>query len=453
MAAIITDRIKKAFLVNLFEDIEDSDTYFYAGLGRSEDWNDSDLAPNPTNSVFEQRKARTALQSVKNITDTTMVVPRENWTANAVYPAFNDNQAGFPDPNFYVMNDNQQVYVVLQQPKRVDGVALRSTVQPTGNTTGTPFRTSDGYVWKFLYSIGALKASKFITSAYIPITKIGSGAGELQIDSDSPAEDVEQQTVQNNAVAGQIIGYEVVNGGTFTSGTPTLTVVGDGTGALASAVISGNTISYVQVADSSDGTIAFGSGYTKADIVITGGGGTDSAQVRPIFGPPAGLGADPRDDLKASAIMFNTKVDGEEGGDFIIDQDVRQVLLLKNITQADSTALYTQETGLALSKLKLNSLSGTFTKDNTITGATSGAQALIDDVDSSNIFFHQNQETGFLDFDSGEQVTDGTATGNIVNVIKGDIDPLSGELLFIENRAAVQRSADQIEDVKIVIQL
>ena len=34
----------------------------------------------------------------------------------------------------------------------------------------------------------------------------------------------------------------------------------------------------------------------------------------------------------------------------------------------------------------------------------------------------------------------------------GDVDPYSGELLYIDNRSAVTR-ADQTEDLKIVIQV
>ena len=35
----------------------------------------------------------------------------------------------------------------------------------------------------------------------------------------------------------------------------------------------------------------------------------------------------------------------------------------------------------------------------------------------------------------------------------GDVDPYSGELLYIDNRSAVTRASDQTEDLKIVIQV
>ena len=39
------------------------------------------------------------------------------------------------------------------------------------------------------------------------------------------------------------------------------------------------------------------------------------------------------------------------------------------------------------------------------------------------------------------------------HVTAAEVELLTGDLLYIDNRAAVTRSADQTEDIKIVIQL
>ena len=308
-----------------------------------------------------------------------------------------------------------------------------------------------------------LKAAKFISTAYIPVAKVQDSAGatlladEIGVDSDSPAEDVEQQLVQQNAVPGQILGYAVVNGGTGYTSPPTLEIVGDGTNAKAVPTVVGGAITKVTVKDSSDNSIAFGSGYTRASVSISGGGG-DSAEIRAIIGPTNGVGADPRDELKSGAMMFNTKPTGTENGDFVVNQQFRQVMLLKNLLIQDSSAVFTQETGLGLSKLTLTSVNdGPFVDDLVVQGATSGVKAFIDDVDSSGIFFHQSDYTGYGSFQNGETISivegGGSTTATVSNTIKGEFDPLSGELLYIDNRAAVERSTDQTEDIKIVIQL
>lgn len=464
MPAVITDRLKKQLLQDLYADFQDSDSYYFAGVGRSEDWNDSDVVPlnTPINSIREDRNFRLGLQSVKNITDVSFVIPRVNWSSGTVYSAYNDNQSGYPTQSYYAMNDNQQVYVCLQQGRRVDGAVVGSTVQPTGGTEGTAFETADGYIWKFLYSIGALKASKFISSAFIPIQKVQDSASapllldEVGVDSDSPAEDVEQQLVQQNAIGGQVIGYQILNGGTGYTSTPSATIIGDGTGAQADITVAGQVITRVTVSDSAS-NFTFGQGYTYAGVTLSGGGGA-GAEIIPILSSATGLGADPRDDLRSNAIMFNSKPAGDEGGDFIVNQDFRQIGLLKNLELVDSDGLFTQETGRGLHRLELTSITnGPFVRDVVIQGGTSNAKAFVDDLDSANIWYHQTEYTGFGEFDSGESISivegGGSTTATINKILDGDFDPHSGQLLYIDNRVPVIRSTDQTEDLKIVIQL
>ena len=55
---------------------------------------------------------------------------------------------------------------------------------------------------------------------------------------------------------------------------------------------------------------------------------------------------------------------------------------------------------------------------------------------------------------SGAGVLDAAGVdGDSLAFIKGDVDFSSGEIMYIDNRAAIQRSADQTEDIKIIIQL
>lgn len=450
--AIVTNRIKKQVIESIKTDIADSDNNYFIGIGRSEDWNDSDIAPTVLNSAREERNFRLGLQSVKNINDYSFVVPRYNWSSGAIYSAYDDTQVGYPAQSYYVMNDNNQVYMCIQQGKNASGQAQVSTVQPTGNTTGTPFDTADGYIWKFLYSIGALDANKFVSANYIPVELVTT------TDSDSPAAVIEQKAVQDAAIVGQVIGYAMDSGGAGYSSTPTVTVRGDGTKAKAAATLSGGQVVKVELIDSS-GDYTLGSGYNFADVILTGGSPTKPAAVRPILSTPLGLGADPRDDLRSTAIMFNAKPEGVEGDDFIIGNDFRQVGLIKNLKDSAGTVDFTESTGLALKKLVFSSVTSEFTADNTILGGTSGVKALIDKVDSSNVWYHQTEATGFGNFDSGESITEtdgngaGTLNASFAPYVNPEVDTMSGEVLYIDNRGAVTRSAEQTEDIKIVIQI
>ena len=454
---VVSDQFKKQVLDDILDDFADSaSARYYAAIGRSDDWNDSDVATVPTNDALSMRRARHSMQSVKLIEDLSYVVPRQTWVANLIYSPYDDNDVGFPDNPFYVINSNNEVYICLEQGKKQDGSAELSTVQPTGNTTGDPFRTSDGYTWKFLYSIGALRADKFISSAYIPVRYVAS------TDSNSPAEDLQQEIVQNNAIKGQIVGYKVTNGGSGYTSNPTVTITGNGINASAYAVRAGDAIVDIKVkADSAgnSGASYFGQNYDYANVTITGGGG-DSATARPIIATnPNGIGSNPIIDLKSNGIMFNTKPEGDVDGDFILGDEIfRQVMLLRNpkLDSADGTNL-TSTSARALRRI-ITDGSG-FVKQTVqksqITGTTSGAIAVIDNTnDSSTIWYHQTEETGFKAFEVGEevQVVGNTGiNGTILSLDSAEFNPYTGELLYIDNRSAVTRSADQTEDLKIVI--
>ena len=451
--AVITNTLKKQVIQSLLTDFADSSNNYYIGIGRSEDWNDSDTARTTINAQWEERGLRNGLQSAKKVIDSTFVVPRYNWSSGAVYSAYDDKQVGYPTQTYYVMNDENQVYVCMQQSKDAAGNAVVSTIQPSGGTTGAPFSTADGYIWKFLYSIGAGDATKYIAANFLPIKLQGA------TDSSSAASDIEQLAVQNAATSGQIIGYAVDSGGSGYTSNPTLTIVGNGTNAKASASISGSAVVTAEVLDSS-GTLMFGSGYTNAIITVSGGGTpTKPAVIRPIFSEEGGLGADPRNDLRANGVMFTVKPDGTENDDFIVGNDFRQVGLIKNIKDSAGSDLFTASTGIALKKLIFSAVTTGFTADNTIVGSTSGAKALIDKVDSSNVWYHQTDVTGFTNFDSGEAVTEtdgsgaGTLNASFAPYVTPEVTTSTGDVLYIDNRAAVTRASDQTEDIKIVIQI
>ena len=463
MAAIITDKLKNLVVDLIKANDSDASNKYYAAIGRSEAWNDSDVSPTPLRTKSEENDFRNSMQSMKLVADVSLVIPRYNWSSGTFYSAYDDTQVGNTNA-YYVINANQQVYMVLRASVSATGTAVASTVEPTGNTTGTPFKTSDGYVWKFMYSISATDANKFQSANFIPVKSIPF------TNINSSVAEVEQKAVQDAAVHGQIIGYGIESAGAGYGSAPTLTVQGNGSNAAATATISGGQVVKVEVADSSDASLkiaSFGSGYDYANVEVSGGGTPSKpAKVRPILANSGGLGHDATIDFKASAIMFNAKPSGTETLDFVIGQDFRQVGLIKN-PQTDSaghggngvSTAFTSSTGRALKALNFSAVNTAFGEDKTILGATSGAKAFIDKDSGNSVFYHQNDDTGFKSFQAGETVneTDGTGQGVLDSAgafeTTFEVNPHTGELLYIDNRSAVTRSADQTEDIKIVIQV
>jgi len=460
MTAIVTTPLKTEFIQNLLNDLDDSATNYYVGIGRSQDWNDSDVAPTPLNTGREERDFRLNMQSMKLAADWSFVVPRNNWSTGTIYSAYSDVVAGHGATPYYVVTEENAVYLCLRQGRdSTTGTANQSSVQPTGSDT-TPQVYSDGYVWKFLYTIGASDASKFLSANFMPVQFVDS------TDSSSLAVLIEQKGIQDAADSGQLAGISVLNAGAGYVSQPTVTITGNGTSAAANAVIVGGAVSYIEIDDSGSILSGIGSGYDYAAVSITGGSPTTAATARAQLGPRDGFGRDPRIDLRARAIMINVKPDGTEGGEFIVDNFFRQVGLIKNPYLTDSASdgpISTVAAGNTLKQIKLASVSGTSFSGQigeTVVGASSTAQAIIDKYDSDGgtdyLWIHQTDSTGFGVFSTSETVTAGTASGvtdGSTAVVSGKIDPFSGDLLYIDNRAKIERDAASSEDLKIVIEI
>lgn len=451
--AVITNKLKKQVIDSIKTDFDNASNRYYIGLGKSEQFNTADTVPDALNHDFEERTFRNALQAIMEVSDFTFVVERVNWSAGTKYSAYNDKQVANSTQSYYVMNDENQVYICIQQGKNANGDVVNSTVKPTGEATSI-LSTGDGYLWKFLYSISAASANKFVSANFIPVKLQGA------TDSSSPAADIKQLAIQTAAVAGQIVGYEVLDGGSGYTSAPTITIIGDGTNASAVASISGGEVSKVEINFSGSPTpvAQLGSGYKNASITVTGGGGS-GAIVRPIFGTKSGLGSNPIIDLRSTAVMFTVKPTGAQGTDFIIGNKFRQVGLLRNPLVSEGGAAFSDPTGSALRKLTLATKTVDFTIGETITGVNE-AKAIIDAIDSATgkiLSYHQNEDTGYKDFIVSNNIN-GASGGRGVSAGTGPITAsefgtTTGEVLYIDNRAAVTRSAEQTEDIKIVIQI
>lgn len=446
--AIITDDFKRRFVQTIIDDVSDSAQQYYIGIGRSQQWDSADTVTVPTNTVTEQRNFRLSMQSLKKAEDVSYVIPRYNWVSGTIYSAYNNNQAGYPSNAYYILTDEKQVYICLEQGRNATGSAATSTVKPSGVLT-TPFKTADGYVWKFLYTIGAALANSYLSANYMPVRLVDS-AGVTD-----PAVDQEQYGIQNAAIPGTISSISVTTGGTGYTSAPTVTIVGDGDSAQATATISSGAVVKIEMKDSAASLLYRpGHDYNYGEVLFSGGGGT-GASARVNISPKFGFGSNPIIDLKSTAMMFNTKPAGAENDDFIIGQDFRQVAIIRNpLDSADGVV--SGSTASALTYITLSSVAVAFTADKIIQGGTSGAQAYVDNFDTDTIYYHQTTATGFTPFQAGETVseTNGSGSGVIgTTANSGDINKFTGEIFYIDNRAAIERSAAQTEDLKVIIQL
>ena len=457
MSAIITDPFKKQFMQKIFDEVSNLTARYYVGIGKNDQWNSTETVPTPTDTPKTIRDAQNALQSVKAVAATSFVIPRYNWSSGSEYSGYDDDLTAIPSNTYYVLTEDNHVYICLQQSKSATGSVNKSTVKPSG-TSAKAFKTSDGYTWKFLYGLSASDTSSFLSANFIPVKLVTTA---------SDAFETQQKAVQDSADAGRIANIIVTNQGTGYTGTPTVTITGNsgatGDSAQATAFVSSGKVVKIDMLNESAGS---GRNFVNATVTISGGGGS-GATARAVLGPPNGIGADPRDELKATSLMFNSKPDGTENGDFLAgnDQDFRQVMLIRNPrTDSDNGTILTATTNKALRYLKADSaFASQLSIDELITNSlTPPAKAYVNEVvnygnvSNMKVYYHQTDSTGFTPFSVGNTLTDeGAQTGTIAVVADSNEQYIntSGEVLYIENRAPVVRTSTQVEDIKVVVTL
>ena len=283
---------------------------------------------------------------------------------------------------------------------------------------------------------------------------------EAQLTESDYAQYLNQKASRDSSTAAGIERIEVTAGGTSYTSAPTVTITGDGSGATATATVSSGSVTAVTVTGK-------GTNYRVVDVTFSGGGGSDAA-ARAVLSPKAGHGTDPVSELGGFFISLNTKLDGNDGGDLTVGNDFRQITLFNEPRNYNATPLAgtiaTANTLKGTSYLAIAASGSTdnatdFTIDELLVGQTSGAQAYLVEKDTTNDFlrYHQNDKTGYKAFVNGENVIGQTSTKNCLlhaSAALGapEVDRMSGDILFLENRNPISRTTTQIEDIKVIIE-
>ena len=163
--------------------------------------------------------------------------------------------------------------------------------------------------------------------------------------------------------------------------------------------------------------------------------------------------------------MAFVKPAGTQGGTFNITNDFRQITLFRNLRRRDSSGgvgFISKDTSARANRvLTLQGNLGSLVADQKITG-DSGTVAWIDQVDSNGsgkglVYYHTNNQFAIHNkgpgvFSASETITGASAgTGIVATDSSVALNPYSGELLYIDSRARIIRSADQTEDIKVIL--
>lgn len=209
MTAIFTNKFRH-LAANLFYDqlkgmnvVSGTIKNMYLYIGRSKPWDapySDDYPPLPSPTISAEYDAHTDLLAMKKVdsnANVSLVVPRYDWVSGVVYSKYDDldielynhpseedlsyvstlppSQQYIPG-SFYVLTSNWEVYVCIATGRGIfgrDGKSNASTVMPTGGPTAASTNyvvtMSDGYTWKYLYTISQTEISRYVTDSWIPV--------------------------------------------------------------------------------------------------------------------------------------------------------------------------------------------------------------------------------------------------------------------------------------------
>lgn len=141
---------------------------YYYFLGKIDAWNIGDETPPiaPINSTNEDVIIRNNMVYLRKIepNDVSLVSTRYDWNSGDVYDCW-DHTIDMSTRPFYVVTDDFYVYKCLD-----NNNGAVSTVKPT-STSLFPFRTSDGYLWKYMFTVPSFKRTKFQSRGRLPVQR------------------------------------------------------------------------------------------------------------------------------------------------------------------------------------------------------------------------------------------------------------------------------------------
>jgi hypothetical protein len=385
------------------------------------------------------------IRQVVNVSSNTVLTVNTAFSGNFVSNTafvFNDTAPKYAK-NFYVRNTFDQVFVCL-----FNNFGIVSAQMPQISIGGdlpedATILTSDGYQWKYLYSIPSGQKQLFFSPDWMPVFK--------------------EADVVESAVSGRIDVVLIQNGGSGYNGNipsnsaTILTVTGDGAGANLTAIVDSNgSITGVNILNG-------GQKYTQANVLITSGTTGIGGNLRTVISPAGGHGFNPIEELGASGVMLSMELVETEGGTIPTGASVgtgtfnfRQISIIKNPLLSTSgkvasnlnySTVYTI-TVQPLPTGQFFSIDETVYQGLSLDLATfSGTVVFWDDVNNilwlNNVSGEFNPQSPIVGTQQTVPVTAFIETPPVIELY-------SGLLLHINNVLPVVRGANQTEQVRVI---
>ena len=534
MSAVVTDQFRIANATNFIESVLNDDNSYYvflglpnptvAGFGRTDVVDDWPVAP--VDNLDYQTNYRDSILFGKKINAANIrrVVKKFPWIANNRYDMYrhdysatnlapNSKTTNLYRSNYYIINSDFQVYICLDNGSTGPSTSSsargnRSLIEPNF-TDVEPITLSDGYTWKYLFTIAPGDVIKFDSTEYIVLPNDWSTTTSSQIKIVREAGNSE---INNNQIKKVYVENPGSTGGyvsTFGQDPHIVNILGDGTGGKVSvSVTSTGIIDSVKV-------VSGGSGYTYGivdlgPIQISQGNSLALGKLIPIIPPSKGHGFDIYKELGADKVLIYARFD-DSTKDFPVDTFFGQVGVIKNPEKVTSTDIYKANEFSGLDSFKVSEALSESTDNYSgvkitqeVTGGIARGYIASYDTDTQIVKYFQDRSLFFAaptDSPGGgydhRDTIDVSERGNVLKfggnnsisiiapgnphtrnidsslggstiianekvinlgveytqgVAKPEINKKTGDVIYITNRSVVQRDLRQKEDIKIVLE-
>jgi hypothetical protein len=276
------------------------------------------------------------------------------------------------------------------------------------------------------------------TYANLEVIGVGQNA-QLSVDLSVGDLNTLQANVELLAVDGALSYIKIENNGSnYTSAS--IIIEGDGTGASATAILSSGVISNIIITN-------YGSGYTYANVYVVGNG--INANLRAIISPKGGHGKNSLLELNARTLMFFTTISNEKNQGIFVNNDSRQLGIIKSLSRFDSDLSFRGDIGSACYLLNCGSIvdQSKFTPDSKLN--TGQKEYYIVSVQDNKILITSQLNHIPLFGDVFTSTNGDTITP--IEIIEPTIDKYSGNMLFIDNRNAFTTTSDQSLSLRTTI--
>jgi len=444
MPAIITNAFRTYNADNFISSFSTNKVYLM--IGKATAWSGADLrqyAGTPTDTSLPTPIDTTSAPYVHhndmiaakliNSTDISHVVKRVDWTMSTVYAEYSHLQDDQIDQTFFVMTDQYNVYKCISN---YGGAA--STVKPTGQLA-TIIETSDNYRWKFMYEVQQADVLKYVTTDWIPVKYLTSDDGNAQWD------------VQQAAVDGAIDHIDVTAGGTGYVNTHTGTAQA---GAATTITLAATASATNDIYNGMTVYISSGTGSGQIKVITDYVGATKVATVSTWTTNPANdsvyevmplVTISHGSETPAPTTTATARCSSVVGG---VIKKIAMTAVGAGYRYATATLTLGGGSGATLEprispknghgKNAKTELGGAYVMLNIRLVGTEGGDFTVGD-DFRKVILIANPLI------SGAAPTAATYSG-------AEMDDDSGEMIYVEYRAPINRASDQTEDVKLVVE-